>query len=488
MKFNLSRRNKLLLVGALILCSSSALLGWYMIQKQKQKAEEARKKEPVAQENVPAFAQRPHVGPDALVVTQNLSELPKDLLKLPLVNEIFTEEFVFYYQDAPDVLSLFGSLKRIAFEHNVTLVDRLFTQILSGPAEIALWRSPSGRLEEGLMVLPHAEAVGLLKIAEAIAPSDSQLTLYTDPEASIWPEPVYRYEFRPNRALYLTSWGKRLLVFTHPKIPLPTSQRLDQWEEATEERFGKSGPKDSLVQIFETGMPKDKHGIYLSMDYLSFGYDHFLSSFSTVKFLYNEESKWKAASLSEPSENAAPFVTDALWTVLPRKASLCFAAVLDPLKSSELIERSMGPLVAKTKQTLDTLQMPIAVCWYDESKMYTPLLLAKAKGPLDAAALKTIFETVVGNFEAGILTAEEQSLLAAQKEALENGETVDNPVKARQFVPALPVKEEKRGEDYIWSREVSSRYGLTPSTESAAAEKMRSKRFLRCKWPMRKVT
>jgi uncharacterized protein YfaA (DUF2138 family) len=109
--------------------------------------------------------------------------------------------------------------------------------------------------------------------------------------------------------------------------------------------------------------------------------------------------------------------------------------------------------------------------------MYTPVLIAKAQSPLDPAALKKIFELAVGNFEAGILTPEEQQLLARQKEEIEQGATVDNPVKAHHFEPALPVQEEKRGEDFLWRREVSSRYGFKPGTESADAAKMRSKRF-----------
>src|SRR5512147_829100 len=57
--------------------------------------------------------------PDVFVRTRSLSQLPRDLLKVPLARDLLSEDFVFYYEDDPDRLGLEGSLRRIAYEHDL---------------------------------------------------------------------------------------------------------------------------------------------------------------------------------------------------------------------------------------------------------------------------------------------------------------------------------------------------------------------------------
>src|SRR4051812_47952199 len=63
--------------------------------------------------------------PQAYVSTPALSKLPRDLIKAPVLRDVLTEDFAFYYEEHESRLGLQGALKRIAFEHDTTLADKL---------------------------------------------------------------------------------------------------------------------------------------------------------------------------------------------------------------------------------------------------------------------------------------------------------------------------------------------------------------------------
>ena len=63
--------------------------------------------------------------PDVLVRTRSLSSFFRDLLKVPIARDLFQEDLAFYYEMSPGRLGLNGTLRRIAYEHNLTWTDRL---------------------------------------------------------------------------------------------------------------------------------------------------------------------------------------------------------------------------------------------------------------------------------------------------------------------------------------------------------------------------
>ena len=83
-------------------------------------------------------------APDALIESRSLAQLPRDLLDVPLLKDALTEDFVFYYQSNADRLGLLGSLRRIAYEHELELQDTLLQELFDQPAQIALWRGRDG--------------------------------------------------------------------------------------------------------------------------------------------------------------------------------------------------------------------------------------------------------------------------------------------------------------------------------------------------------
>lgn len=51
--------------------------------------------------------------PDALIDSQSLSQLPRDVLRVPLLRDVLTEDFVAYYEGNEDRLSVAGALRRL---------------------------------------------------------------------------------------------------------------------------------------------------------------------------------------------------------------------------------------------------------------------------------------------------------------------------------------------------------------------------------------
>src|SRR5664279_5863259 len=78
--------------------------------------------------------------PDAYLHSQQLASLPRDLVAMPGLRDVLTQDFVLYYDEHPDRLSLDGTLKRLAFEHKLTWKDQLVSSLLNVPADVGLWR------------------------------------------------------------------------------------------------------------------------------------------------------------------------------------------------------------------------------------------------------------------------------------------------------------------------------------------------------------
>lgn len=84
--------------------------------------------------------------PDLFLDSDSLSQLPKDLLTIPFLHDVLSEDFVFYYQNHADRLGIEGSIRRIVYEHDLTLKDKLFSSLLDQPAQAALWHDKQGHL------------------------------------------------------------------------------------------------------------------------------------------------------------------------------------------------------------------------------------------------------------------------------------------------------------------------------------------------------
>ena len=115
--------------------------------------------------------------PDALIESDSLAQLPRDLLRMPLLRDVLTEDLVFYYESNADRLGIAGALRRIVYEHELTLRDSLIEELLDQPAEVALWRGRDGKLGHILLRIERGSLARLLQPLAEVAASDTQLSV-----------------------------------------------------------------------------------------------------------------------------------------------------------------------------------------------------------------------------------------------------------------------------------------------------------------------
>ncbi|QNA89257.1 DUF2138 family protein [Massilia sp. Dwa41.01b] len=154
--------------------------------------------------------------PDALILTPSLSTLPRDLLTIPLARDVLREDFVFYYEQGEDRLGLKGSLRRIAYEHELNWGDELIRMVLDQPAEVALWRDADGTLKHYAIAVTRGNLARLLEEAGKVALKDTQLRRAGELAVGADKVPVYALDYGNQRTLLFAARGERMVILSHP--------------------------------------------------------------------------------------------------------------------------------------------------------------------------------------------------------------------------------------------------------------------------------
>lgn len=426
--------------------------------------------------------------PDALIVTKSLSELPRDILKQPLLKKLLTEDFVFYYESSEGFLGLKGTLRRIAYENNLTLADEVLSYVLRAPAELALWKSYDGKLNQFMLVLKRPGLGELLEMAAKVAAKDSQLTMQGEQKvAGVGKVSIYKLRYSHNDELFFGGFEGQLYVFSNPEITLPSPEDLKKWREDAKTNFGKNKNDGVFSLALEPEDDTSKHAIYLSAAYLSFGYQAFFPVLEAIKFRY-ARGEWEAYALTGSAAVNLAVDPSLLWAAAPRSPSVCIALPVDFLKVEDLLKLVYTDKQKEISALAGTLKSPVGICWYPQSALYTPLIIAKTSATLNTAFLGEFFARAVGGNEAGILSEQERELYLEQQKDRAEGKKVEDPVKASVFESPFPVEEKTDKRGTVWSREVSSRYGFYEQSQSRNAQKMRSKKFIRVSAALRDDT
>ena len=92
--------------------------------------------------------------PDALIITKNFSQLPIDLIKNSFVKDLIDNNIFDFYELNASLLGLRGVVKRISFEQNTTILDKLLKFAFNKPAEIAFWNPPTGECSPAFLSGP----------------------------------------------------------------------------------------------------------------------------------------------------------------------------------------------------------------------------------------------------------------------------------------------------------------------------------------------
>ena len=232
--------------------------------------------------------------PDVLVRSVRLSDLPRDLVQAPLLKGVLTDEVVHYYADHPTRLSLVGTLKRLAFEHQLSWGDRVIATLMDAPGELSLWRDDKGRPEHFMLVVQQNLVTQLVQQLGKVAMPDSQLKLIEEVDGPQGAAKVYALQFDAHHEWGVVAQGDRLVVVSDLGMLLDGSQMTRATRQAmsqalrgpvAEQAGGPvlSAQARALGLAPFTGLRQD---ITARADYLAFGYQMFFPGLDALRVVH----------------------------------------------------------------------------------------------------------------------------------------------------------------------------------------------------------
>ncbi|HEF4761052.1 TPA: DUF2138 domain-containing protein [Pseudomonas putida] len=392
--------------------------------------------------------------PDGLLETRSLSQLPKDLLAVPFLKQTLTEDFVFYYETHADRLGLIGSLRRIIYEHDLKLQDTLIEQLFDQPADVALWRGADGRLKDFLLVMDRGGLAKVLEPLAKVALDDSQLSKIADVKVGADDVALYQLTFNASKALVFASHGDKLVVLSNPtKLYDPQSGvTAESGSVSTQAIAALLGGEKLFPEAFglEPRAPEVKQRLSVNASVLAMGYQRFIPNFAGLR-LDMDDKGWHSFLAMDELENQPDFDFKPVWQAMPMGASACVALPLAAEQQKPLLVK-LGAEEKVAQALTEHMAGAAGLCWYADSRLYTPLLVAslndKDSARLDGD-LGKLFGSMVGAYESN----------------------VDEH--------AFPVIEKQEGQSHQWQRQVSSNFGPYAAKEAENPDAITGKAFMR---------
>ena len=392
--------------------------------------------------------------PDGLLETRSLSQLPKDLLAVPFLKETLTEDFVFYYETHADRLGLIGSLRRIIYEHDLKLQDSLIEQLFDQPADVALWRGADGRLKDFLLVMDRGGLAKVLEPLAKVALDDSQLSKIADVKVGNDDVALYQLTYNASKALLFASHGDKLVVLSNPsKLYDPQSGQAEEPGSVSTAAIAALLNGDKLFpEAFglPPRAPEVKQRLSVNASVLAMGYQRFIPNFAGLRFDMDDKG-WHSFLAMDELDDQPGFDFKPIWQAMPMGASACVALPLAAAQQKPLLVK-LGAEEKVAQALTEHMAGAAGLCWYADSRLYTPLLVAglsdKDSARLDGD-LGKLFGSMVGAYE---------------------GKVDDH---------AFPVVEKQEGQSHQWQRQVSSNFGPYAAKDAEDQDAITGKAFMR---------
>ncbi|MGF6221365.1 DUF2138 domain-containing protein [Pseudomonas frederiksbergensis] len=438
---NTSRRWPALVIGLCLVAGVAGGLGWFLNKPKAPPAELASDKLGMSR-------------PDGLLETHSLSQLPKDLLAVPFLKETLTEDFVFYYQAHADRLGLIGSLRRIIYEHDLKLQDSLIEQLFDQPADVALWRGADGRLKDFLLVMDRGGLAKVLEPLAKVALGDTQLSKLAEIKVAGDVVPLYQLTYNNSKALLFASHGDKLVVLSNPaKLYDAGHGPVDEpGMVSTESLEALLGGQKLFPEAFglQPRAPEVKQRLSVNSSVLAMGYQRFIPNFAGLRFDMDDKG-WHSFLAMDELENQPDFDFKPIWQAMPMGASACVTLPLAAEQQKPLLVK-LGADDAVAQALTEHMAGAAGLCWYADSRLYTPLLVASLNDD-DSAKLDgdlgNLFGSMVGAYEGNV--AEH----------------------------AFPVVEKQEGQTHQWQRQVSSNFGPYKAKDAEQPDAITGKAFMR---------
>lgn len=436
-----SRRWPLLLAGLCLVAGVAGGFGWLLLKPKAPPVELAGDRLGLSR-------------PDALLETRSLSQLPKDLLTVPFLKATLTEDFVFYYETHADRLGLIGSLRRIIYEHDLKLQDSLIEQLFDQPADVALWRGADGRLKDFLLVMDRGGLAKLLEPLAKVALDDTQLSVFSNLKVGSDEVPLYQLSYNASKSLLFASRGDKLVVLSNP------AKYYDP-ESGVSEESGHVSPQALAAllngeKLFPEAFglpaktPETRQRLSVNSSVLAMGYQRFIPNFAGLRFDMDDKG-WHSYLAMDELENQPDFDFKPVWQAMPLGASACVTLPVAAEPQKPLLVK-LGAEDAVAQTLTEHVAGAAGLCWYADSRLYTPLLVASLKdedsSKLDGD-LGKLFGSMVGAFESNV---EEK---------------------------VFPVVEKQEGQSHVWQRQVSSSFGPYAARDAENPDAISGKAFMR---------
>lgn len=436
-----SRRWPLLLAGLCLVASVAGGFGWLLLKPKAPPVELAGDRLGLSR-------------PDALLETRSLSQLPKDLLTVPFLKATLTEDFVFYYETHADRLGLIGSLRRIIYEHDLKLQDSLIEQLFDQPADVALWRGADGRLKDFLLVMDRGGLAKLLEPLAKVALDDTQLSVFGNLKVGSDEVPLYQLSYNASKSLLFASRGDKLVVLSNP------AKYYDP-ESGVSEESGHVSPQALAAllngeKLFPEAFglpaktPETRQRLSVNSSVLAMGYQRFIPNFAGLRFDMDDKG-WHSYLAMDELENQPDFDFKPVWQAMPLGASACVTLPVAAAPQKPLLLK-LGAEDAVAQTLTEHVAGAAGLCWYADSRLYTPLLVASLKdedsSKLDGD-LGKLFGSMIGAFESNV---EEK---------------------------VFPVVEKQEGQSHVWQRQVSSSFGPYAARDAENPDAISGKAFMK---------
>ncbi|WP_150617284.1 DUF2138 domain-containing protein [Pseudomonas fluorescens] len=436
-----SRRWPLLLAGLCLVAGVAGGFGWLLLKPKAPPVELASDKLGLSR-------------PDALLETRSLSQLPKDLLTVPFLKATLTEDFVFYYETHADRLGLIGSLRRIIYEHDLKLQDSLIEQLFDQPADVALWRGADGRLKDFLLVMDRGGLAKLLEPLAKVALDDTQLSVFGNLKVGSDEVPLYQLSYNASKSLLFASRGDKLVVLSNPaKYYDPESGVSEESGHVSPQALGALLNGEKLFpEAFglPAKTPETKQRLSVNSSVLAMGYQRFIPNFAGLRFDMDDKG-WHSYLAMDELENQPEFDFKPVWQAMPLGASACVTLPVAAEPQKPLLVK-LGAEDAVAQTLTEHVAGAAGLCWYADSRLYTPLLVASLKdedsSKLDGD-LGKLFGSMVGAFESNV---EEK---------------------------VFPVVEKQEGQSHVWQRQVSSNFGPYAAKDAENPDAISGKAFMK---------
>ncbi|ATE80492.1 MULTISPECIES: DUF2138 domain-containing protein [Pseudomonas] len=435
------RRWPALVIGLCLAAGVAGGLGWFLHKPKAPPAQLASDKLGMSR-------------PDGLLETHSLSQLPKDLLAVPFLKETLTEDFVFYYEAHADRLGLIGSLRRIIYEHDLKLQDSLIEQLFDQPADVALWRGADGRLKDFLLVMDRGGLAKVLEPLAKVALDDSQLSKLGEVKVGADAVTLYQLNYNASKALVFASHGDKLVVLSNPaKLYDPDNGALEETGGVSTKAIAALLNGDKLFpEAFglPPRAPEVKQRLSVNSSVLAMGYQRFIPNFAGLRFDMDDKG-WHSFLAMDELDNQPDFDFKPIWQAMPMGASACVALPLAAEQQKPLLVK-LGAEESVAQALTEHMAGAAGLCWYGDSRLYTPLLVASLNDD-DSAKLDgdlgNLFGSMVGAYEGNV--AEH----------------------------AFPVVEKQDGKTHQWQRQVSSNFGPYKAKDAEQPDAITGKAFMR---------